>query len=241
MVTLAVLAMFLLCTASVYSAETNNGRFVDSVYTDPHGNAHNYVVFVPVTYHGDKPFPLILFLHGIGECGTDGKRQVKIGLGPAVRKRQAIFPFLVIFPQGKIGFWTAKAESSRLALAILSEAEKNYRVDEHRIYLTGVSVGAHGAWCLAQEYPKRWAAIVPVCGWSDPSEASRIKDIPCWCFHGADDRTVPVLASRRMVAALQEAGGEPRYTEYLHIGHNSWEKAYDTEELYSWLLSIHRD
>ena len=98
--------------------------------------------------------------------------------------------------------------------------QKEYKIDDKRIYLTGLSMGGFGTWSLAAKYPDRWAAIVPFCGGGDPAKAKEIKDIPCWCFHGDADQAVPVRASREMVEALKAAGGKPKYTEYPGVGHN---------------------
>jgi predicted peptidase len=98
-------------------------------------------------------------------------------------------------------------------------------------------MGGYGAWSFAEAFPDRWAAIVPICGGGDPKTAEKIKNIPCWIFHGDADNAVPVAKSREMKKALMEAGAkEVEYTEYPDVGHNSWDKAYGTKELYPWLL-----
>jgi predicted peptidase len=186
--------------------------------------------------------PVILFLHGAGEAGTDGQKPTQVGIGPAVRTREATFPFLVVFPQAServpasFGSWLPGQPDAERALAILDEVQRDYRADPRRVYLTGISVGGNGVWHLAAAHPERWAAIVPVCGLGPVTKAAAVKDIPCWCFHGAEDGNVSVEQSRKMVAALRQAGGSPRYTEYPDVGHNSWERAYDSDELYDWLL-----
>jgi predicted peptidase len=98
-------------------------------------------------------------------------------------------------------------------------------------------MGGAGTWSLAVKYPDKWAAIVPICGRGDPKQAEKIKHIPCWCFHGDADKAVKVEYSREMIKALKEAGGSPKYTEYPGVGHNSWDRAYGTRELYDWLLA----
>ena len=97
-------------------------------------------------------------------------------------------------------------------------------------------MGGFGTWSFAAAYPDKWAAIVPICGGGNPSAAEKIKHIPCWCFHGDADTSVPVKRSRDMIEALRKAGAEPKYTEYPNVGHNSWDRAYATKELYTWLL-----
>ncbi len=214
--------------------------FLDRVYKGADGKEAKYVLFVPHHYRDDRPCPLILFLHGAGETGKDGQKQVTVGLGPAVRAREQTFPFLTVFPQSQRCTWQAGTADAERALAILEEVRKQYRVDPKRIYLTGLSMGGYGTWSLAAEYPDRWAAIAPVCGGGDPKLADRIKDLPCWCFHGADDPAVPVRLSRIMMRALWEAGGYPNYTEYPGVGHNSWDKAYATDDLYAWFLHLEK-
>ncbi|HZT82536.1 MAG TPA: prolyl oligopeptidase family serine peptidase, partial [Gemmataceae bacterium] len=204
-------------------------------------------LFVPPDYKGDKPYPVILFLHGAGETGTDGERQAKVGIGPAIKKQEKTFPFLVVFPQSQKRTWQADSADAQRALAILAEVQKQYKTDPKRVYLTGLSMGGFGTWSLAAKYPDKWAAIVPVCGGvvrpkdkEAPGKlkavAEKIKHIPCWCFHGDADKAVPVQMSRDIIKALQDAGGKPKYTEYPGVGHNSWDKAYGTKELYEWLL-----
>ncbi len=213
-------------------------NFINKVYTGPEGEG-KYVVYVPSSYKADKEFPLILFLHGMGETGADGKLQLKNGL-PAMLKKKTDFPFIAVFPQAQKRTWSAESKEGKRAMAILAEVEKAYKVDSKRVYLTGLSMGGFGTWSLAVAYPDKWAAIVPVCGGGNPKLAEKIKGIPCWCFHGDADPAVPVKMSRDMIAALKKAGGNPKYDEYKGVGHNSWERAYATAELYTWLLAQKR-
>ena len=225
----------LLLALPASAAEPETG-FLDRVYKNADGSESKYVIFVPKGYKGDKAYPLILFLHGAGETGTDGKKQAQVGLGPAVRKRADTFPFIVVFPQSHKRTWQADSADGKRAIAILNEVEKQYKVDPKRVYLTGLSMGGFGTWSLAAKYPDRWAAIAPVCGGGNPKDAAKLKDIPIWCFHGDADKAVPVQRSRDMIEAIKTAGGMPKYTEYPGVGHNSWDKAYGTDELYEWML-----
>jgi predicted peptidase len=209
--------------------------FLDRVFKEGDKES-KYVLFVPEGYDPEKTYPLILFLHGLGESGNDGKRQVTVGLGKAVKERQKTFPAFVIFPQSQKKNWTAGSEDGKRAMAILDEVSKEYKIDSKRVYLTGLSMGGFGSWSLVAAYPERWAAVVPICGRGDPKTASKFKDVPLWAFHGDKDPTVPVAGSRTMIDALKKAGGEPKYTEYEGVGHNSWDKAYATDELYDWMF-----
>jgi predicted peptidase len=98
-------------------------------------------------------------------------------------------------------------------------------------------MGGFGTWSLAAAHPDKWAAIVPICGFGDPKTAEKIKHIPCWCFCGDRDNKKLLEGCRTMVRALKDVGGQPRYSEFPFVGHNSWDSAYVTEELYPWLLS----
>jgi dienelactone hydrolase len=109
-----------------------------------------------------------------------------------------------------------------------------------RVYVTGISMGGFATWETLIRYPEKFAAAIPVCGGGDVSHADRIKNIPIWAFHGANDSTVPVQCSRSMVEMIERAGGHPRYTEYPGVGHNSWDCAYAEPELLSWLFSQKR-
>jgi predicted peptidase len=218
------------------SSRAEDVGFLDRVHKDADGKEAKYVLFIPHDYKGDKEYPLILFLHGSGETGTDGKKAAAVGLGPAIKKEEKTFGFIAIFPQSQKRTWQAGSDDAKRALDILGEVQKQYKVDAKRIYLTGLSMGGYGTWSLAAKYPDKWAAIVPVCGGGNPKDAAAIKDLPCWDFHGDADGAVPVERSREMIEALKKAGASPKYTEYPKVGHNSWDKAYGTAELYSWLL-----
>ncbi len=216
--------------------------FVDKKFKNADGTESPYVVFVPKAYDGTKEFPVILFLHGAGETKqTDAKKQgkampVEVGIGPAIKKREKDFPFIVIIPRAEGFGWDAKNANTKRALAMLDEVMKEYKVDAKRQYLTGLSMGGMGTWSVATAMPDRFAAIVPICGNGDPKQAEKLKDLPCWAFHGDADTAVNVSGSRDMIEAIKKAGGMPKYTEYPKVGHNSWDMAYGTDDLYKWLL-----
>lgn len=124
----------------------------------------------------------------------------------------------------------------RLTLEVLGKLQREFSIDDKRLYLTGLSMGGYGTWDLLARHPKMFAAAVPVCGGGDESMASVMKDMPIWCFHGGADPTVPTQRSRDMIKAIKDAGGNPKYTEYPSVGHNSWDKAYSEKELPGWLF-----
>jgi predicted peptidase len=213
--------------------------FVNRVHKDKDGDS-KYVVFVPHGYTGEKAMPLILFLHGAGERGDDGQAPVMQGIangGIKFKSNEKTFPFFVVFPQCKVkGNWKAGGADADRALAILDEVQKAYKIDDKRLYLTGLSMGGSGTWSLAAAHPDKWAAIAPICGGGESSNADMIKHIPCWCFCGDQDSAKLVENNRAMIKALKAAGGAPRYSEFPFVGHNSWDSAYVTPELYTWFL-----
>jgi predicted peptidase len=233
-VRLSILSFALIALTS--SAATAQTGFIKKEHSD----GAKYQLFVPHDYKGDKAYPVILFLHGAGETGTDGEKQVKVGIGKAIKKDEKTFPFIVVLPQSQKRTWKAETEDGKRAIAILDETCKAYKIDDKRQYLTGLSMGGFGTWSMAAAYPERWAAIAPICGGGDVKTAVKFKDLPCWNFHGDKDTSVNVEQSLKMIQALKDAGGSPRYTEYPGVGHNSWDNAYGAAELYTWLLEQKR-
>jgi predicted peptidase len=194
-----------------------------------------YLLFLPEDYgKTDKAWPLILFLHGAGESGND-LAKVKAHGPPKIVETKKDFPFIVVSPQSPKRGWQPDA-----LLALLDEVVSKYKVDQDRVYLTGLSMGGFGTWALAAAHPDRFAAIVPICGGGDPKTAERLKGLPMWVFHGAKDNVVPLARSEAMVNAVKAAGGNPKFTVYPEAGHDSWTKTYDNPELYQWLLEQKR-
>jgi predicted peptidase len=202
--------------------------------------AFKYAVFVPRDYDPARKWPFIVFLHGAGECGTDGAKPIAQGIGTAILLDVEKWPFIVLFPQ-KPDVRDQWEKYDRAVMEMLQQARKDYNVDDSRLYLTGLSQGGHGAWVLGAKHADVWAAIAPVCGYGEPAEiAPALKSMPVWCFHGETDTAVPVKQSQAMVDAIKAEGGSPKLTLYPGVGHNSWDKAYREEKLYEWLLSNKR-
>lgn len=190
-----------------------------------------YLLYLPPEYKPDgDPWPLLVFLHGMGESG-DNLEMVKRHGPPKLIAEGKHFPFIVLSPQAPRPGWNVHAVA-----ALIDAIAERYNVDRSRIYLTGLSMGGFGTWALAAEYPEKFAAIAPICGGGDPRTAPRLKDIPVWVFHGAKDPVVPLAASQRMVDALKAVGGNVRFTVYPDAGHDSWTVTYNNPELYEWFL-----
>jgi predicted peptidase len=196
---------------------------------------------VPRDYDAARAWPAILFLHGAGQRGNDNEAQGKVGIGPHILRNQDRFGFIVVLPQCPQGKWWTAREQKAYAMAALERTREEFHVDSDRIYLTGISMGGMGTWALAADQSQVWAAIVPICGPGDPLAAAKVAHLPCWYFHGTADRTVPVQMGRTMMDALKRRGGHPRYTEYEGVGHNSWDRAYATDELFAWMLAQRRN
>jgi poly(3-hydroxybutyrate) depolymerase len=195
----------------------------------------DYLLYLPDGYFWSwSRWPLILSLHGSGAIGRDLARVNAEGLPRRVWTRGHL-PFIVLAPQSLRGGWDVQALD-----ALLDHIQTRYRVDPTRIYLTGLSMGGFGSWEMGSAYPERFAAIAPICGGGDPSQAVRLKDVPIWAFHGAQDRVVLPSESQRMVEALKHVGGNVKFTLYPAAGHDSWTATYDNPEFFDWLLAHRR-
>ena len=194
-----------------------------------------YLLYLPKDYDQKPSWPLMLFLHGAGERGDELQLVTKHG-PPKLIVAGKPFPFIVVSPQCPKGqSW----EAFELT-ALLDEIGEKYKVDQDRIYVTGMSMGGFGTWALAARLPNRLAAIVPICGGGDPFMAKRIAHIPAWVFHGARDKAVPLERSQKMVEVLKKNGSNVRFTIYPDAGHDAWTETYANPQVYEWLLQQKR-
>lgn len=190
-----------------------------------------YLKYLPEQYEDDleKKWPLLIFLHGSGERGVDLEK-VKVHGPPMLVDKGKQFPFIIISPQAKIAW-----DEDLLYQMITDFIAKN-RVDRDRVYLTGLSLGGHGTWNLAQKHPEMFAAIAPICGWGNVKEAWKLRHMPVWCFHGELDQVVPLSDSSNMINALKPINPNVKFTIYPETYHDSWRQAYNDPQLYEWLL-----
>lgn len=203
-----------------------------------------YRLFQPQGEAPGQKVPLILYLHGMGERGTDNVTQTTWMGNLAAKTSSGQYAAYVLAPQINTSMWfssnsSTPSEAMSLTLQALHQAMNNPNVDTSRIYVTGVSMGGFGTWDILRRDPNTFAAAVPMSGGGDPSTASAIKDTPIWAFHGSADNVVSVDTTRNMIAALKDAGGSPNYTEVAGGGHVIWPEMYQDagNTLYSWLFS----
>jgi predicted esterase len=201
----------------------------------------------PTGYDPAKKYPLVVFLHGSGESGTDNKLQVSKHIGVpqggsvfTLPANQAMYPTFFVAPQAPLpGVAGWMGIPGQAVLKLIASLERQFSIDATRLYLTGLSMGGYGTWALIEGNPKLFAAAVPMSGGGDTSKAASIAQLPIWDFHGTIDPLVPVQQSRDMIAALMAAGGHPKYTEYPNGQHDIWDTAYTEPALLPWIFAQH--
>lgn len=224
-------------------------------YADSEGNVLRYRLLKPLDYDPNERYPLVIFLHGAGERGDDNTAQLKHGMPdfcePERREKNKCY---VLAPQCPKNEKWADIDWSKDSISVPKKISTNLRlvfevvdkmladaaIDKNRVYITGLSMGGYGTWDAIYRRPNFFAAAAPVCGGGDPATAEKIKDLAIWNFHGDQDRAVNVDLSRNMIAALKKAGGEPKYTEYPGVGHDSWTATYENDAVHEWLFSQKR-
>lgn len=200
-------------------------------------NTYPFEIYYPESYQqdGEKKWPLLLFLHGAGERGSDLVKVKEQGLPKYLQDKEE-FSFVVAYPQCPRGsYWNIPTLNSWL-----KEIQEQVNYDEKRVYLTGLSMGGYGTWHWAAAHPDKFAAILPICGGGDPTQARQLVNMPIWAFHGTKDNIVPVSETVKMVQSIKKAGGNPKLTLYPNLFHDSWTITYNNTEIYEWLLEHQR-
>jgi predicted peptidase len=203
------------------------------------GQIRKYAIIVPRAYDGATAIPAILFLHGAGEVGSDGSRQLLIGLAPAMLADPERWPAIAIFPQLPDGgdnklHWR---DEEQAVMAMLDATRREWNIDPARIYLTGLSRGGAGTWFIASRHPDLFAAAMPVCGYGDPAEvAPTLTKLPIWAFHGMKDDVVTPDKTRAIVEAIEAAGGSVKTTYFPEANHNAWDPTYRDPATAQWLF-----
>jgi predicted peptidase len=194
-----------------------------------------YLLYLPEGYDpAGRPWPLVLFLHGSGERGADLAAVTRQGL-PKVAGGKS-FPFILVAPQVPEG----EVWSTDTLTALLDELQATLRVDPDRVYLTGLSMGAFGAWDLAIAHPDRFAALLVISGGGNPVEVCRLKNVPVWIFHGLKDDVIPVSWAEELGRRLTRCAGNVKITIYPDAGHDAWSRTYADPDVIAWLLTQRR-
>jgi len=219
-----------------------------------------YRVLYPEGYKKDdkKKYPLVIFLHGRGESGSDNELQLKHGsdlfLKPEIREK---YPAIIIFPQcPNEDAWATytrdeatrkfslpanpkQTEASYMVQRLIKYYLKNEQVDANRVYIAGMSMGGMGTLDLVARNPKMFAAAISICGAIEPARLRKLKKMPIRFYHGTEDAVVPVDYSRNAYYELKAAGSTVTdMIEYSNIGHDSWNYAFASEDFLSWLFSF---
>src|ERR1043166_1639190 len=202
----------------------------------------DYLLYFPKDYKASeaKKWPLLLFLHGAGERGSNVWKVAVHGPPKLVRQKKD-FPFIIVSPQCP----DRQTWDNDILLALLDDVIAKHKVDTNRIYLTGLSMGGYGTWSLGISYPEKFAAIAPICGGGDTikvkltsrQKGDALKSLGVWAFHGGKDPTVKLEESERMVAELKSVGcTDVKLTVYPEAGHDSWTESYNNPQLFEWFL-----
>ncbi len=231
-------------TVYKFSIKTANTEHIKKVYYDSqNGNTLQYCLFLPDDYSADKKYPVILFLHGAGEIGTDNVTQLNNINNMFTKNPDYVSQSILICPQTP-EWWRLDREygdgkgTLTSALHLLQEIQSEYSCDENRIYLTGLSMGGYATWELLQNYGEIFAAAVPVCGFGTEMLAHTLVDIPIRIYHGTADPTVSFSSSQDMYNAIVAAGGQKVELFPLEgVGHDAWTYAYADTTMFDWMFA----
>ena len=211
-----------------------------------------YRLYVPADYDANKEYPVLVFLHGAGERGTDNAAQLVNAFDNLFKTHDKVWDSIIIAPQCPSGKrwvetdWSKGDYDSSLipeqqlgtVMKILESVKAQYSTDTDRTYAMGLSMGGYGTWNLLMNHSDVFAAGIPICGGADSRKAELMADVPVWTFHGTADGTVPYAGTEKMVNAIVKAGGQKiTFTTYTGSGHGIWNTAAETEGLIDWLFA----
>jgi predicted peptidase len=222
---------------------------------DHAGQRYPFAVYVPRGHDAATPGAALVFLHGRGECGTDGSKMLAVGLPAALMWEPHRWPFVVLIPQ-KPDPESQWEDHAGAVLAMLDAVIASGLVDAGRVAITGLSQGGHGTLALAAAHPDRFRAAVPVCGYLNPLRtptgygptapedpivgglAAGLVGTPVWLFHGGRDDIVPASETTIIADAINARGGTATTTVFPEANHNAWDPAYRGMgvELSAWLI-----
>lgn len=236
-------ALLVLLPFSAWSATASD--FLFRTYDSPDASIHDlpYRLLVPPGYTNAIKYPLIVFLHGSGEKGTNNTSQLDHNANGALAlvssANQATYPCFMLCPQAHPDYnWNDKNQAQ--IIAVIDRLLADYPIDRDRVYITGLSMGGGGTLDTVRRYPHRFACAVPQSGW-DVGNHTRLATVPIWAFHAADDGSTNVGGTDSAVSGVRSAGGRVIYTRYNSGGHNIWPTAYATPGLLPWMMAQRRN
>jgi predicted peptidase len=218
--------------------------FLDSAfYQAATFNELPYRILVPRDFDAAKTYPLLIFLHGIDERGTDNEKQLKWGSSLFVSDSISNnYPAFVVFPQcPKSNYWFDTSALGMLK-ALIDNLVTTLNVDPEKVYIGGLSMGAYGTYAMVAKHPELFAAAVAISGDGDVNKAQAMSKVKWRIFGGGKDDIVPGERSSKMAKALERSGASVSLTIYPEANHvGSWVKAFKEPDFCSWLFSKSKD
>lgn len=234
-------------------AGAGQNAYEPMTFTTEDGTSLNYRLLRPQENAKGRRFPLVIFLHGLGERGTENEKQLlhggQIFLNPATQER---YPAYILFPQcPETAFWAyghipASYENMReeekmpapfkAVKELIDEYLTHPDIDRSRVYIMGLSMGGAATYDMVARFPDMFAAAIPICGAIDPSRLEDLEGVSFRIFHGDADTTIPVECSRRAYRALKKSGCKVEYFEFPGCGHGSWNPAFTRDDFMEWLF-----
>ena len=252
----ALIFLLIFFNATFNPAISQPSKYSREKFISKNGDTLNYRFLFP-DYNLSRRLPLVVFLHGSGECGNDNDAQLKWGvMNFATDQMMSMHPCFVIAPQcpekqewanfnedekkGEMALNPSPSRAMTLVMELIRDLSGKFLIDSNRIYITGLSMGGYGTFDALSRYPGFFAAAVPVCGGGDVSKAPVFKNVPIWIFHGAEDPGVSPGHAVDMLAALRKAGAHPGCTIYPESGHFVWLATYTDQLMLEWLFRQHK-
>jgi predicted peptidase len=226
----ALVAALGVCTVGVAHAEQVATTSTAAVKSDL-----NYLMYTPDGYEASKDtYPLVVWLHGGDQGGSDIEKVKSSGIPQLIEGGKKL-PFLVFSPQNPSEELLYPIEKVDAAL---EEVISKYRVDRSRIYVVGYSRGGFGAWALAEQFPEKFAAVVPIAGGGNRHYLNRTNEkADFWVFHGTNDDVIPLSDSVIMYERLKALKRDARLSVLEGVSHSDVEmSALNDPELWDWLL-----
>lgn len=246
-----------LLMAVTMGASAQHNEYIAKEFVDMNGDTLLYRQLSPETIAENKTYPLVIFLHGAGERGSDNKAQLQHGsmqfTNPVNREA---YPSFVLFPQcPKDKYWAPSTRPTKFDLdqfplndqiseplgmveKLMSQVVAEYPIDTSRIYVIGLSMGGMGVYDIVSRNPNKFAAAIAICGGVNTQRLRELdSDTQFRLYHGDADSVVPVMFSREAYKALKETGKSVEYFEFIGVNHGSWDPAFNQPDFISWLYS----